>query len=189
MKKITKLEKNILFTRIKASIMWMILLLVYVYFFTVHWVFGLFWSFSFPVFAYMFYQENLYYPYHSYFRKCFLKKSKEERQHLSNQVELLGKYLHLGEVVFLEQQIVFTKFGVVLSYDNVKNIFYKKTQIGRDFSNPRFYYLVTIETEDSKKYRFKAYDLDKTFVGGDSMFSKIKIWIFSQKNRCIDQKK
>ena len=123
----TPFEKTIIKTRLKTTLAWIFLCLIYGYFFTVHWFFGFVFLLTIPLPIYLFfYKENLYYPSQSYFRIYFLNHSKEERLFFSQETELLGKYLFLGEMICLDDYVVLRKFGVVLSYHQIKHIFYEK---------------------------------------------------------------
>lgn len=185
MRILTTLERKILITRIKNSIMWLLLIFAYSFFFTIHWLLGFIWIFSLPIAVYIFYRENLYYPHHSYFR-AFRKASKEKRLEISTQSELTGKYLHLGEVVFLEEYIVFTKFGVVLPYKSFQSISQERQKAGRDSSANDFFYLITIKAEDGKSYRFRVWNTDRPFICSDSMYSQVVAWCFSKRNNLVN---
>ena len=109
----TPFEKTIIKTRLKTTLAWILLSLIYGYFFTVHWFFGFVFLLTIPLPIYLFfYKENLYYPSQSYFRIYFLNHSKEERLFFSQETELLGKYLFLGEMICLDDYVVLRKFGV-----------------------------------------------------------------------------
>ena len=180
----TPFEKTIIKTRLKTTLAWIFLCLIYGYFFTVHWFFGFVFLLTIPLPIYLFfYKENLYYPSQSYFQIYFFNHSKEERLLFSEEIELLGKYLFLGEMICLDDYMVLRKFGVVLSYHQIKHIFHEKGAVGRDSTVKDFYYLVTVVTKDNKKYRFKIWNTDEPFVGTESKFSQIISFVLMCQNK------
>ena len=129
------------------------------------------------------YESNLYFPRDCYFRRLYPKLTEEERRQFAEQMQALEKYPHLGELVCLDEWLVFCKLGVVISYDRVRRVFRERL-----WTRGGFRYVVTIETVDSKKYRFSIWNNDTPFVGADSAYSRIVEWVFSHKNKMLENR-
>ena len=69
--------------------------------------------------------ENGYVPKYHYLLRYRFSHSREERLELSRQYESYA-YVKIGECVFLEDFLIFTRFGVILPYAEIQNIYYQK---------------------------------------------------------------
>ena len=159
----TTLEKRILWTRVKTILFHILMLSVCSITLRFHWIVSCFLLTIFlPSYLYYAWYDNLYFPYDDYFFKCYFKLTKEQRIFLSEQTELLGKYLHLGEAVFLDEFIVLKKLGVVLNYHDVERVFYKKIHVGRDSSVKDYYHMIFIRTR--KKHIGLKFGIEQTYL-------------------------
>lgn len=183
---LTKLEKNILKYRIKTIFMIAFLAFCYLFpFLGIHWLVGLLCLLTLPINVWVWFDDNLYFPSNHYFKLFLRQKTKEERIVLNNKIEN-SNYLKLGEIVFLENFLVFTRFGVVLQYKNIQDMSFKKVLSRRS----KFYYAVQFECNDGKKYQMKLWDNEKPFVGPDSDYLKVIDWIFGgNKNEYSSEQK
>ena len=127
------------------------------------------------------YHNNLYFPTHSYFR-FFSKSSKEERKAFSERSEMLGKYPHIGETVFMEDCILFRKFGVVIKYEDVESITYVKKNAGSYADHGAYVYLLIFYLKNKKKYICRVYNDDHFFVGEDCEYIRA-LNLFHQKSK------
>ena len=184
MKKIflTQFERKIIFRRCRTTIAWLALIAGIIYLLSIHWILLIAYSLIIPILIYSFFQANWYYPKDDYLTKILFNSTKEERILISEKIDLLGKYLHLGEAVFLDDYMVLKKFGVILDYDKIKTISYHRCLAGRDSHIKDFYYLVVIETISSREYHFNVWNTDIPFVGENSMFNQILKYLATQRS-------
>ena len=88
--------------------------------------------------------ENGYIPMYHYFFRYRFSHSYEERKILNQQYESTA-YTKIGEGAFLEDYLVFTDFGVILSYSEIKSISFRKW---------RNLNVVSVCLKNGKKYEF-----------------------------------
>ena len=180
-RRFTALERRLLRHRGKIVLLWSLMGAVYAYFFSIHWVLGLLMITSAFAIAPLYVSEGVYFPKDDYFRRCFRSMSKEEREEISLFSELLGKYPHLGEAVFLEDFLLFTKWGVLLDYGQIQNMTYKKAYCGR--GKPDFYYVIEIQSTQMRQYRCYVWNTDAPFEGSNSMYEQATAWILSHRKK------
>ena len=173
----TSLECQILKYRILKLIPWILALIIWCCSFFLHWAFGLFISIWLLLIVLIFAFRNNYILKYSYFRKKYHKCSTEYRKHISDQSEALRKYLHLGEIICLDDFLLFKKSGLVIDYNEIKNISYGKTFCGR--GKPDFYYIVTIQTVDKTECKFEVWNYDTPFVEKNGTYAQIVEWIYN----------
>lgn len=178
--RLTHLEWKIIRNRIGTLLVWSVFLLFCVGSFVVHWILGLFAVLLGTPFFALFCCKNarFYFPKDGYFRKCS-KFTKEERIRISNQCEQLGKYPHLGELVALDDYLVFTRFGVLLNYRDIQNISYKRYT--GYMGTPEHSYEVIVQTCDSKKYLMWIMNDIAPFLDETGMYYQLSKWISSHK--------
>ena len=104
--------------------------------------------------------ENGYIPKKHYFFRYFLSHSYQERLELSSQYESYS-YIKIGECAFLEDVLVFTSFGVIAFYDEIKSIRFKKV------SNLN---AVFVRFKDGTTYAFNISEAE--YKGSDSLYVK-----------------
>lgn len=142
------LEKQIIKHRAFIGLIWMILASFYVYLFLTVWLGGLLFLVVLPLFGIMLYRERLYFPLSKdYFR---LAKTKDARGAIAKQFESFN-YIQIGELHFLEEYVLFSKWGALFRYDELASLKNKKLTIGRG-SFRRTAYVLTVCLKNGKEY-------------------------------------
>lgn len=180
----TKLEKQIILFRLLTMFAWLVVVAIHTYFFSLHFIFGFIWLFFLPpVWIWYFRWANLYFPKKGYFRCYYRQHSKEDRQKLSENSELFGKYTIIGDVAFLDDVVIIKKTGIVLEYDEIKKMSYNK-EVAGVYTRPRsFAYVITFDLFHSKaKYKHTVYYADSSFIGNDCQYSHALAWIESHRS-------
>ncbi len=178
----TKLEKQIILFRLLTVLAWVLVLAIHVFFFSIHFLLGIFWLSVLPVWIWYFRWASLYFPKKSYFRCYYRQHSKEERQKLSENSELFGKYTIIGDVAFLDEYIVIKKIGILLKYEDVKYVSCKKE--GVSMYNKAFAYVLTFHLHGRPiKYQYRLFNDASPFVGTDCQYTHALAWIESHQNK------
>ena len=168
----TKLEKKLLKRKFWITLLWLMLASVLVWAFTIHWMLGFVWAMLlFPLVIWVLVSLNLYCSKFDYFILC-RKLPQEIRKDISNQCENVEKYPHVGELAFTETYVIFTKFGVVLSYDQIVKISLSKGPVGFNSSLNAFAYTVTFQLSSGKEYKCDIYNDASFFKGPNSAFDQ-----------------
>ena len=175
----TRIERKMLLSRLKALLAWLFLIGAYVFFFLYDWRRGIFFLFLLPMLVAIYRTDNWYFPAEDYFRKYAFKHSKEERWNLSEKCSLKGRYLYIGQAIFLEDFVLLEEFGVVLFYSEIREITYKtmKTRL-----NDTRYRLIFRLKKAPRKYACDIYNSEKLFVGRDCKYRQA-CELLRQKNK------
>ena len=174
---LTSFEKNILRNRIITLLVWCEFVLLFIGFFYIHWVLGVFSMLCFTPIVVWFCLKvgQFYFPSEGYFHKYFFQHSREERAQFSEQTELLGKYPNVGELVGMDEYLVFKKFGIVLPYRDIKNISYERYYGFR--ATPKDSYKIIVETVHSKFYHTIIFNNRTPFTSQDGAYFKLAKWV------------
>ena len=129
MQKCTPLEKRILWSRAKILLFWLWWILCYVFMFWYHWILGVL-VLTASIFLRFItaWERNYFFSKEDYFKKYARSHSWEERLELSEESEKNGKYITIGEAVFLEEFVLLTKLGAVLNYREIHHFSYQESK-------------------------------------------------------------
>ena len=176
----TKLEKSIFLHRLWAMIIVLFFLGWVIMSFHRHWFIGIFSViaslFGIGLFSKLF---NFYIPQCDYFRVLH-HLSRQEKKEISRQCMLFGESPKIGEIVFAENYIVFVKLGAVLAYDQVVQLYYKKTTGG--LYGQVTVYRVFLVTNKRKKYTATIFSDGAPFRGEYSAFDRA-VTLFKSKKQ------
>ncbi len=178
----TSLEKSLLWNYAKIVLLWggSLLLLGLVWY--VDWLIALFYTIPMLLFFVFFYVciGRWYFPSKGYFRRYFFRHSKEERERLSEECERTLLYPVVGEVICLDEYLVFRKFGMILRYDEIKRISFEKWPGFR--YTPKDSFKITVQTTDLKAYYFYIYNNREVFQNGGA-YHRMMDWVYTHQNR------
>lgn len=184
----TKLEKQIILFRLLTVFAWLGVVAIHTYFFSVHFVLGIFWLLFLPGWIWFFRWTNLYLPKKGYFRCYYRQHSKEDRQKLSENAELFGKYTIIGDVAFLDECIVIKKAGILLKYEDVKSVSCNKE--GVNMLNRAFAYVLTFHLQGRPvKYQYRLFNDASPFVGNNCQYIHALAWIRSHRSQPPSEEK
>ena len=183
MRKFTQLEWRIVKNRVFIIFYWLVIFILYISGFFFHIFVGICMSLWLVVVIFMLVKNQICFPSDGYFRKVYRQLTKEERVRISEQSRLdTTKFIRLGEIVFLEDFVLFTRCGVVLQYNQIVGFSHEggfKTQ----GTVERFEKVVFV-TNGSKKYYTTIWNNEDLFVdrfGEKCAFKQARAWIASHK--------
>ena len=168
----TKLEKKLLKRKIGIFLLWTVGFIVLIWMYTIHWLMGVCWTLlQYPLLIGVLYFSNLYVSKYDYF-KHFSKRPKAERMEFSQKCEIGSEFPRVGELVFVEEYVIFTKFGAVLPYEKIAKISHTKGYAGYTSSLQSLVYTVTFQMSSGRSYKCRIYNDDSFFKGPDSAFDR-----------------
>ena len=171
MQKCTPLEKRILWSRAKILLFWLWWILCYVFMFWYHWILGVL-VLTASIFLRFItaWERNYFFSKEDYFKKYARSHSWEERLELSEESEKNGKYITIGEAVFLEEFVLLTKLGAVLNYREIHHFSYQESKTKSGL--PKHYFNIYFVTNEEKEYHVVLENSPHLFEGHDCLYQQ-----------------